>query len=86
MGVVAHYGCRRIIQVDAAHWWWMRRFPPLYVKRFEHLKKRYINITNYYYYYAFLDIDNQKWNVFFVINMIHNNHIQVLVTHKLGQK
>jgi len=24
-----HYGCRRIIQVDAAHWWWLRRFPLL---------------------------------------------------------
>ncbi len=28
-------GCRRIIQVDAAHWWWLRRDPPLMiVKRF----------------------------------------------------
>ncbi len=27
VGVLAHYGCRRIIQVDAAHWWWMKRFP-----------------------------------------------------------
>ncbi len=26
--VLAHYGCRRIIHVDAAHWWWTRRFPP----------------------------------------------------------
>ncbi len=32
VGVLAHYGCRRIIQVDAAHWWWMRRFPPLLCK------------------------------------------------------
>ncbi len=23
--VLAQYGCPRIIQVDAAHWWWMRR-------------------------------------------------------------
>ncbi len=49
VGVLAHYGCRRIIQVDAAHWWWMRRSPPYYVKRFECLEKRYINVTNYYY-------------------------------------
>ncbi len=28
-------GCRRIIQVDAAHWWWLRRDPPhMIVKRF----------------------------------------------------
>ncbi len=27
VGVLAHYGCRRIIQVDAAQWWWMRRHP-----------------------------------------------------------
>ncbi len=26
--------CRRIIQVDAAHWWWLRRDPPMIVKRF----------------------------------------------------
>ncbi len=26
VGVLAQYGCRRIIQVDAAQWWWMRRF------------------------------------------------------------
>ncbi len=33
VGVLAHYGCRRIIQVDAAHWWWMRReIPPLLCK------------------------------------------------------
>ncbi len=44
VGVLVHYGCRRIIQVDAAHWWWMRR----YVKRFECLEKRYINVTNNY--------------------------------------
>ncbi len=25
VGILAHYGCRRIIQVDAVHWWWMRR-------------------------------------------------------------
>ncbi len=28
VGVLAHYGCRRIIQVNAAHWWWLRRSPP----------------------------------------------------------
>ncbi len=28
VGVLAHYGCRHIIQVDAAHWWWLRRSPP----------------------------------------------------------
>ncbi len=33
------YGCRRIIQVDAAHWWWMRRHPPHNVERFECLEK-----------------------------------------------
>ncbi len=27
VGVLAQYGCCRIIQVDAAHWWWLRRFP-----------------------------------------------------------
>ncbi len=31
VGVLAQYGCRRIIQVDAAHWWWLRR-PPLLCK------------------------------------------------------
>jgi len=40
--------CR--FQVDAAHWWWLRRFPPFYVKRFECPEKRYINVMNYYYY------------------------------------
>ncbi|XP_067287130.1 FAST kinase domain-containing protein 3, mitochondrial isoform X2 [Pseudorasbora parva] len=29
VSVLAQYGCRRIIQVDAAHWWWLRRFPLL---------------------------------------------------------
>jgi len=29
VGVLAQYGCRHIIQVDAAHWWWLRRSPPL---------------------------------------------------------
>ncbi len=54
-GVLGHYGCRRIIQVDAAHWWWMRRSPPLiYVKHFEYPKKRYIDVTNYYYYVVFI--------------------------------
>ncbi len=28
--------------------------PPYYVKRFECLEKRYINVTNYYYYYCML--------------------------------
>ncbi len=27
LSVLAHYGCCHIIQVDAAHWWWMRRYP-----------------------------------------------------------
>ncbi len=50
MGVLAHYGCRRIIiQVDAAHWCWLRRFPHFYVKCFEYPEKRYINVTNYSY-------------------------------------
>ena len=35
VGVLAQYGYRRIIQVDAAHWWWLRRIPFPYVKRFE---------------------------------------------------
>ncbi len=39
-------GSRRIIQVDAAHWWWLRRDPPhMIVKRFGCTtihKKRYI--------------------------------------------
>jgi len=25
VGILAQYGCRRINQVDAAHWWWLRR-------------------------------------------------------------
>ncbi len=29
VGILAQYGCRHIIQVDAAHWWWLRRFPLL---------------------------------------------------------
>ncbi len=28
MGVLAQYGCLRIIRVDAAHRWWLRRHPP----------------------------------------------------------
>ncbi len=36
--------------MDAAHGWWMRRFPPLYVKCFEYPEKRYINVTNNNYY------------------------------------
>jgi len=44
VGILSLYGCRRIIQVDAAHWWWF------HVKRFECLEKRYINVMNYYYY------------------------------------
>ncbi len=47
VGVLVHYGCRRIIQVDAVHWWWMRRYPPYYVKRFECLENRYITVANY---------------------------------------
>ncbi len=42
-------GSRRIIQVDAAHWWWLRRDPPhVIVKRFGCTtihKKRYINVS-----------------------------------------
>ncbi len=53
MGVLAQYGCRRIIQVDAAHWWWMRRFPHFNVNRFEYPEKHYINVTNYYKYLPF---------------------------------
>ncbi len=42
-------GSRSIIQVDAAHWWWLRRDPPhMIVKRFGCTtihKKRYINAS-----------------------------------------
>ncbi len=38
-GRSVQYGCRRIIQVDAAHWWWMRRFPPLLWKALWVLRK-----------------------------------------------
>ncbi len=47
-GVLVQCVCRRIIQLDAAHWWWMRRYPPYCVKCKEYLEKRYINVTNYY--------------------------------------
>ncbi len=47
VGVLVHYGCRRIIQVDAVHWWWMRRYAPYYVKRFECLENPYITVANY---------------------------------------
>ncbi len=42
VGVLAQYGCRRIIQVD-------EEIPPYYLKHFECLEKSYINVTNYYY-------------------------------------
>jgi len=29
----------------------VEEIPPFYVKRFECPEKRYINVTNYYYYY-----------------------------------
>ncbi len=29
VSILAQCGCRRIIQMDAAHWWWMRRYPLL---------------------------------------------------------
>ncbi len=45
VSVLAQYGCRSIIQVDAAHWWWMRRYPAYYLKCFECLEKRNINAT-----------------------------------------
>ncbi len=54
VGILAHYGCHRIIQVDAAHWWWLRRLRHFNVKRFEYPEKRYIHVTNYYYYYKYL--------------------------------
>ncbi len=53
VGVLAQSGCRRFIQVDAAHWWWLRRFPPFHVKCFEYPEKHYINVTNYYYKMCF---------------------------------
>jgi len=28
VGVLMQYGCRCIIQVDPAHWWGLKRFPP----------------------------------------------------------
>ncbi len=39
VGILAHFGCHRIVQVDAAHWWWIRRYPPHNVKHFECLEK-----------------------------------------------
>ncbi len=36
-------GCCTLVVVE--------EIPPLYVKRFECLEKRYINVTNYYYYF-----------------------------------
>ncbi len=33
--------------------WWLKRF---YAKRFEYPEKRYINVTNYYYYYKNITI------------------------------
>ncbi len=68
-------GCRRIIQVDAAHWWWLRRDPPphMIVQRFgciaiHHKKALYknhsfIHISNP----ALKDICHQKnsaWVIF----------------------
>ncbi len=45
VSVLAQNGCRSIIQVDAAHWWWMRGYPAYYLKCFECLEKRNINLT-----------------------------------------
>jgi len=45
---LAHYGCRCIIQVDAALVV-DEEIPPYYVKCFECPEKRYIHVTNYYY-------------------------------------
>ncbi len=51
VGVLAHYGwpshhpggcCTLVVDEE---------MPLYYVKRFESLEKRYINVTNYYYYY-----------------------------------
>ncbi len=53
VGVLAQSGCRCFIQVDAAHWWWLRRFPPFHVTCFEYPEKHYINVTNYYYKMCF---------------------------------
>ncbi len=39
---MAQCGCRRIIQVDAAHWWWMRRFPLLCIALWVPRKVLYI--------------------------------------------
>jgi len=47
VGVLPQYGCRYIIQVDAAHWWWLRRSTLPFVKRFECQEKCYINVINY---------------------------------------
>ncbi len=49
VSVLTQYGCRRIIQVDAVHWWWLRRYPHYYIKHFECLEKRYIYIYIYIY-------------------------------------
>jgi len=32
VGVLAQYGCLCIIQVDAAYWWWLTKFPFPYKK------------------------------------------------------
>ncbi len=52
-GVLVHYGCRRIIS-RCCTLVVVEEIPPFYVKRFEYPEKRYINVTNYYYYYKYL--------------------------------
>jgi len=44
--VEGQYGCRRIIKVDAAHWWWLRRFSPLCKSALR---------ANYYYNYMLVN-------------------------------
>jgi len=47
VGILAQYGCRRIIQVDAAHQWWLRRCKsPFHVNRFEYPEKANVNNLN----------------------------------------
>ncbi len=46
VGVLAHYGCRHSTLLV------VEEISPLLCKSFECLEKRYINVTNYYYYYV----------------------------------
>ncbi len=75
-----HYGCRRIIQVDAAHWWWLRRFPHFYVNHFEYPEKRYINVTNDYYYKYLLFF---FFPFFCYLERLYNREISLAIQYSL---